>query len=170
MELRCTGWVLGLLILIGVGALGGCGRSAVTPRPDPVAPFLPKGPRSDALILLRRILPRAVTCPATIELTQNEVSWVDIHSCQPTDLRRGLRFQDIQAARLILLKVHMGFDQRWVEVLHNRAWVPIGRGMNRLRGKKGKRILEGVKAALERLGPGRETPHKWNRQARPYLF
>ena len=164
------GRVLGLLFLVGVGVLGGCGKTPAAPRPDSVASLLPKGARADALISLRRYLPRAVTCPATIELTENGVSWVDIHSCHPTDIRRGLRFKDIQAARLILQKVSMGFDQRWVEVLHNRAWIPIGRGVDGLRGKEGIQVLEGVKVALEYLGPGRKTSHQWKKQARPYLF
>ena len=170
MGVRYGGRVLGLLLLAWVGVLGGCGRTPGGLRPDPVASLLPKGPRADALISLRRYLPRAVTCPATIELTENGASWVDIHSCHPVDLRRGLRFKDVQAARLILQKVSLGFDQRWVEVLHNRAWVPIGRGVGGLRGNQGVRILEGVKSALERLGPGRKTSHRWKIRARPYLF
>lgn len=168
MGVRYGGRVLGLLFLVGV--LGGCGRTPAALPSDSAASLLPKGAGTDALISLRRYLPRAVTCPATIELTENGVSWVDIHSCRPTDLRRGLRFRDIQAARLILQKVSMGFDQRWVEVLHNRAWIPIGRGVGGLRGKEGIRVLEGVKAALEVLGPGRKTSHEWKKRARPYLF
>ncbi len=158
------------LFLIGAGVLLGCSRGPKALPADPLAGVLAAGPRSRALIFLRLHLPRVVTCPSTIELTENGVSWVDIHSCHPTDLRRRLRFKDIRAARLIWEKIHMGFDQRWLEVMHNNGWVPIGRGVAGPRGEKRMQNLEGVKTALERLSPGRETPHRWKAHARPFLF
>lgn len=156
------------LSMAGVGLLTGCGRALKTP-PDPLAAWLPEGPRSQALLLLRAQLPKVIACPSTIELTEGGVSWVDLHSCHPEDLRRRLRFKDVQAVRLIWQKVHMGTDARWLEALHNGSWVPVGRGSG-LAGEDGMRALEAVKTALERLGPGRETPHRWEAHARPYLF
>ncbi|MFQ5914227.1 MAG: hypothetical protein ACE5JS_13690 [Nitrospinota bacterium] len=160
-----------ILSVFALGLLIGCGRSQKGPAPDPLAALLPDVPRHQALILLRTHLPKVVTCPSTIEMTENAVSWVDIHSCHPTDLRRRLRFRDIQATRLIREKVHMGFDQRWLDVLHNGSWIPVGRGVGRGLGREARMLaLEGVKAALERLSPGRETPHEWKVQPRPFLF
>ncbi|MDP6620337.1 MAG: hypothetical protein QGG90_12990, partial [Nitrospinota bacterium] len=60
MGVRYGGRVLGLLFLAWVGVLGGCGRAPGALRPDLVASLLPKRPRADALISLRRYLPRAV--------------------------------------------------------------------------------------------------------------
>ncbi|MFQ5692883.1 MAG: hypothetical protein ACE5IM_07560 [Nitrospinota bacterium] len=162
------------LAVVSAGVLvAGCGRVLKGPA-DPLAGLLPGGPRSQSLLVLRAYLPRVVTCPSTIELTENGVSWVDIQSCRPTDLRRGVRFKDIQEARLMWQKVHMGRDERWLEVMHNKSWLPIGRGVGGgiggLGGKERIRVLETLKGAFERLGPGRETPNQWKARARPYLF
>ncbi len=160
---------LSVSLLMLAGWVSGCGRPPKA-QPDPIAALLTKSPQDQALIELRRYLSKGVTCPETLELGRAGVSWVDMNSCRSTDIRRGLRFQDLQRARLIRQIVHMGVDRQWLEVKHNNTWVPIGRGVSGLRGKDGARILEGLKSALERLGPGSETPHHWTVQAQPFLF
>ena len=160
---------LSVSLLILAGWVSGCGKTLKT-EPEPLVSLLLKEPQNQALIELRRYLPKAVTCPETLELDRAGVSWAGVKSCRSTDIRRGLRFQDLQRTRLIRRVVHMGFDRQWLEVKHNNTWIPIGRGVSGLHGKGGARILEGLKSALERLGPGSETPHHWTVQAQPFLF
>jgi hypothetical protein len=166
-----TGIALQVLSLwIGAGLLVSCSIGSKTPSPDPVAAWLPGEPRHQALIHLRTYLPEIVTCPSTIELTEEGVSWVDPHTCSPVDLRRRLTFKDLKDVRLVWERVSMGRDQRWVEVFQNKNWLPIGRGVGHLNNEEGIHALQEVKSALERLSQGRETPHQWNSQARSFLF
>jgi hypothetical protein len=159
-----------LSLWIGAGLLVSCSIGSKTPPPDPVAAWLTGEPRHKALIHLRKYLPKIVTCPSTIELTEEGVTWVDLQTCSPVDLRRRLNFKDLQGVRLVQEKVSMGRDKRWVEVFQIKSWLPIGRGVGHLNNKEGIQALQEVKSALERLSQGRETPHHWKSQARSFLF
>ncbi len=169
-----------MLIGVGLMAMGlwGCsGLSPSTPSTQstkdlygPLQNELDRSPQTQALLSLRAHLGDLLTCPQTIEITGRQVSWVPLEACDPAGLRHRLLFEEIKEVTLVLEKVHLGRDLRWVEVFQREISTPIGRGLKGSQSREAVRRLESIKEALELLAFGKSTPNRWLEHARPLLF